>query len=269
MRLVNSRIAWAAVLIVMAGAGVNISSRVFDAGGEPPLRLALNIPSSRLDVYENGALTHSYPVSVGARGFETPAGKYRVFRVVWNPWWHPPDSKWARNEKPTPPGPRNPMGRAKLQFANLLYIHGTTQESRLGTPASHGCVRMSNTNLLELARLVHEYTTPGVPEDLLDHLEANPKQTRSFELRKVVPLAVTYNLVEVHKGNLVIHPDVYRTEGKSIKEELVDVLQKQGVDVDAIDPKQLDKLARTRRATRLTVSLDTLATMRVSGDSER
>ena len=82
MRLVKSRIAWAVVLIVMAGGGVNISSRVFDTGGQPPLRLALNIPSSRLDVYEEGVLTHSYPVSVGRRGFETPAGRYKVFRVV-------------------------------------------------------------------------------------------------------------------------------------------------------------------------------------------
>jgi murein L,D-transpeptidase YcbB/YkuD len=269
MRVVKSRIAWAVILLLAAGAGVNVSSRVFDPGGEPPLRLVLNIPSSRLDVYESGALTRSYTVSVGRRGFETPAGKYKVFRVVWNPWWHPPDSKWARNDKPTPPGPTNPMGRVKLQFANLLYIHGTTQESRLGAPASHGCVRMANEDLIQLTRLVHSYITPDLPESLLSQLERSPRQTRAFHLRQNVPLAVTYDLVEVHKGNLVIHPDVYRMNGKSIKEQLVAVLKKQGVDVAAIDPQRLDQLARTRRATRLTVALDTLMNQKVGGATGR
>src|SRR5688500_1172210 len=77
---------------LFAGAGFNPRPPV--SGDAPvPLRLTINIPASRLDVFEFGQLTRSYPVSPGARGFETPAGEYRVYRVVWNPWWHPPDSK--------------------------------------------------------------------------------------------------------------------------------------------------------------------------------
>src|SRR5687767_987276 len=251
MRILKSRTAWAAILVVAAGAGTNLSNRYLGAD-EPPLRLALNIPANRLDVFEQGELTRSYTVSVGRRGFETPSGKYRVFRVVWNPWWHPPDSKWARDAKPTPPGPTNPMGRVKLQFADLLYIHGTTDEGRLGAPASHGCVRMANSDLIELAKLVHRYTTREVPADVFAQLEENNKQTRTFYLRQRVPLAVTYDVVEVRDGNLVIHPDVYRTQGKSLKDQVLAVLGKQGVTPDAIDAARLDEISKTRNAIRLT-----------------
>ncbi|MEX2281998.1 MAG: L,D-transpeptidase [Gemmatimonadota bacterium] len=228
-------------------------------GTEPPLRLSVNIPASRLDVFEFGQLTRSYPVSVGARGYQTPAGQYRVSRVVWNPWWHPPDSKWARGRKPTAPGPTNPMGRIKLQFANLLYIHGTTEEGRLGVPASHGCIRMSNSDLIELTRLVHEHTTPDLRGELLLRLEQNPEQTRTFDLRKPVPFAVTYNLVEIRNGALTIHPDVYRTKkDPSIKQQVIAALTKAGINVNAIDAERLEQITRRRNATRLTVALEKL-----------
>lgn len=253
----RSKLLWALILVVAAGAGANVSSRIFGASSAG-LQLVLNIPASRLDVYESGAISRSYPVSVGRRGFETPAGKYKVSRVVWNPWWHPPNSKWARGQKPIPPGPGNPMGRVKLQFADLLYIHGTTDEGRLGAPASHGCVRMKTEDLIELAQTVHRYTTRDLPSNVIEQLSHNQKQTRTFYLRQNVPLAVNYDIVEVREGNLVIHPDVYRVRGTSIKTQLLAALKKQGVDVESLDPAQVEQLAKTRRAVRLTLSLDSL-----------
>ena len=242
-----------------SAAGYTIADRMEPTAPEPPLRLSVNIPASRLDVFEYGRLTRSYPVSAGARGFQTPAGNYRLSRVVWNPWWHPPDSKWANGRKITPPGPTNPMGRIKLQFSTLLYIHGTTDEGRLGAPASHGCIRMSNGDLIELTRLVHEYTTPNVQSEQLQQLEQNPQQTRTFDLRRPVPFAVTYNLVEVRNGQLTIHPDVYRTKkDPSIKQQVVAALTKAGVNVNAIDASRLEQITRRRNATRLTVALETL-----------
>ncbi|RYD28057.1 MAG: L,D-transpeptidase [Verrucomicrobiaceae bacterium] len=35
-------------------------------------------------------------------------------------------------------------------FSRYIYIHGTNQEGRLGTPASHGCIRMANADVIEL-----------------------------------------------------------------------------------------------------------------------
>lgn len=267
MNLQKSRVFWAIVLVLAAGAGVNLSNRFF-AGTADDLQLVLNIPSSRIDVIERGVLTRSYEVSVGRRGFETPEGKYRVSRIVWNPWWHPPKSTWARGQKPTPPGPGNPMGRVKLQFGDLLYIHGTTEEYRLGAPASHGCVRMRNTDLIELTRLVHSYTTRDLPEQVIDDLQSSPKQTRTFYLRQRVPLAVTYDVVEVRDGRITIHPDVYRVKGPSVRQQILAALEKEGVDLATLDSTRIEAISKTRRATRLTVSIDTLLA-RAGGESGR
>ena len=258
MKAWRKRAAWALVIVLLAGAGINITSRVLVRASDPGVRLVLNIPASRLDVYEAGQLTNSYPVSAGARGFQTPAGNYRVHRIVWNPWWHPPDSKWAQGRKPEPPGPTNPMGRVKLQFANLLYIHGTTAEDQLGAPASHGCVRMSNSDLIELTRLLHEHSTPPVPAAVIEALRSNPRQTRVFQLRQTVPLAVNYDLVEVRNRTLVIHPNVYRVKDADVRKQVLEALEKEGVNVNALDKAQLDRITRVRNATRLRVSLDTL-----------
>ena len=35
-------------------------------------------------------------------------------------------------------------------YQRYIYIHGTSEEGRLGTPSSHGCIRMKNTDVLEL-----------------------------------------------------------------------------------------------------------------------
>lgn len=35
-------------------------------------------------------------------------------------------------------------------YERYIYIHGTDEEGRLGTPASHGCIRMANTDVIEL-----------------------------------------------------------------------------------------------------------------------
>lgn len=50
-------------------------------------------------------------------------------------------------------------GRRVDSFKRLIYIHGTSEEGRLGTPASHGCIRMKNEDVIELYELVNE----GIP----------------------------------------------------------------------------------------------------------
>lgn len=45
-------------------------------------------------------------------------------------------------------------GGAVDSFERYIYIHGTNEEGRLGVPASHGCVRMSNQDIVDLYHLV-------------------------------------------------------------------------------------------------------------------
>ncbi|MGQ0813433.1 MAG: L,D-transpeptidase [Gemmatimonadota bacterium] len=253
MMSIKRRLTIGFALIIFAIAGFNI---LVDPSAAD-LRLVLNIPASRLDVYEHGVRTRSYPVSAGRRQFATPAGHYRIAQVIWNPWWHPPKSAWARHEKPTAPGPRNPMGRIKVNFASLLYIHGTPYEDELGAPASHGCIRIGDRDLVELVHLIHKYRTPRVEPELLATLHAHRTMTRSFRF-KPIPFQVAYNLVEVVDNKLIIHPDVYRTAGSDLRKELLATLEKEGIAISEKLEQRLSSLAKRRIATRLTIALDSL-----------
>jgi lipoprotein-anchoring transpeptidase ErfK/SrfK len=118
--------------------------------------LSVDLSERRLYVMRDGEEVGSYAVAIGQPRHPTPTGRYRIQHIVWNPRWVPPDARWARNKRPTPPGdPRNPMGRVKLFFHDPdLYIHGTRAVDSLGEAESHGCVRMRNSEVIELARTV-------------------------------------------------------------------------------------------------------------------
>ena len=254
MKALHKRILFVITVVLLGGTGFNL---FWQQQTPEDLRLVLNIPANRIDVFERGKRTRSIDVSVGRRGHETPVGKYRISSVIWNPWWHPPKSEWARNEKVTPPGPNNPMGKVKINFAPLLYIHGTLYEDRLGAPASHGCIRMGKQDLLELTRLIHRYRTPRVDPAVLATLEANDRMTRNFAV-KPIRFDVVYRLVEVVDGKLLIHPDVYRSGSDSLRDQIVGELKKQGVDITGAVEQRVAQISKRRNATRLTVSLDTL-----------
>jgi len=215
------------------------------AAAAPPLALVVNIPAGRLDVLRDGEVVESFPVSVGTAKHPTLMGSYEVQKAVWNPWWHPPKSFWARNEKPTPPGPRNPMGRVKLFYEPLYFIHGTTEEGKLGRPASHGCVRMANDDVVALAMLLHEHTTPAIGRDRLEEIAAARTKTREIPFERTVPLWIDYELVEVAAGQIVVHPDVYRRGGgrEQLAARIVDALAANGVAADTVDREQVALLA--------------------------
>ena len=46
----------------------------------------------------------------------------------------------------------------------FIYIHGTKHEDRVGTPDSHGCIRMRNADVIELFQLVDEGTPVLIEE---------------------------------------------------------------------------------------------------------
>ena len=263
MKSLRSRLFLGVTVVILAVAGFNISLLMRQA--PPDLKLVLNIPASRLDVFEHGERTHSYDVSAGAKEFATPTGSYRIKQITWNPWWHPPKSAWARNEKPTPPGPKNPMGPIKINFADLLYIHGTLWEDHLGAPASHGCIRIGGQDLLELAQIIHRYRTPNVDPQLLATLRENREMTRTFYF-KPVSFDVVYHVVEVVDGKLLIHPDVYRTAGEDLSSEIVTALKNSGIEVSGAIERQLNVIGKRRLVTRLTIALDSLMNASGAGD---
>lgn len=135
-----------------------------DAAAE--LRLEVNLSERELVALLDGEVIEQFPVAVGKEKYPTPTGNFTIRKVIWNPSWVPPDSKWARGKTAKPPGhPENPMKVVKIFFKEPdYYIHGTGDEDSLGRAESHGCVRMSPKDAARVAQLVMEHGGKPMPE---------------------------------------------------------------------------------------------------------
>jgi lipoprotein-anchoring transpeptidase ErfK/SrfK len=108
----------------------------------PPV-VVIQRESKRLHLYEQGTLVRTFPIATGTSQYPTPLGEFSIVDMQRHPWWYPPPSDWARDAKPIPPGPGNPLGTRWMGFDRYMVgIHGTSNAASIGTPASHGCVRM-------------------------------------------------------------------------------------------------------------------------------
>ena len=98
---------------------------------------------NRLSLYDGMKLRRSFGVATGASRYPTPLGRFHIV-VKWrNPWWYPPQSDWAKDAKPIPPGPGNPLGTRWMGISSpAVGIHGTPDPASIGYSVSHGCIRM-------------------------------------------------------------------------------------------------------------------------------
>ena len=122
-----------------------------------PAIIVINRAAFRLTLYRHLQLVKSYPIAVGRVGLETPAGLYAIQDKEINPAWHVPNSSWAGSlaGKTIPPGdPANPIKARWLGIYAGAGIHGTSEDSSIGTAASHGCIRMHIPDVEELYPLV-------------------------------------------------------------------------------------------------------------------
>jgi lipoprotein-anchoring transpeptidase ErfK/SrfK len=100
--------------------------------------------SKRLTLFDGPSPVRSFGIATGTAEYPTPLGHYSIATMQRDPWWiPPPDSDWAKDAKPIPPGPGNPLGTRWMGLtAPLVGIHGTPDAASIGYSASHGCIRM-------------------------------------------------------------------------------------------------------------------------------
>ena len=91
----------------------------------------VDVAAQKMTVTHLGKIVHEWPVSTARAGYSTPRGQYRPQRV--HKMWY---SRTYDN---------SPMPFAVF-YDRGWAIHGTTAVSRLGNPASHGCVRLATAN---------------------------------------------------------------------------------------------------------------------------
>ena len=155
------------------------------------LRLEVDLDGRELMAIVDGEEIERFPVAIGTDDYPTPSGDFTIRKVIWNPAWNPPNSKWAKGKTAKPPGhPENPMKRVKMFFKEPdYYIHGTAAEDSLGKAESHGCIRMAPDDVTRLAQLVMEHGGKPMPEPWYRRIFRS-KSTKVVYLDAPVPVAI-------------------------------------------------------------------------------
>jgi lipoprotein-anchoring transpeptidase ErfK/SrfK len=131
-------------------------------------RIVISIPDRELALMEDGRVVKIYPVTVGAAATPSPTGSFTVIERVSHPTWYGP-------HKIVPPGKSNPLGPCWIGLSRRGYgIHGTSNPRSIGRPASHGCIRMRNSDVKEL------YGRVAVGDAVEMYKERNDEVARIF-----------------------------------------------------------------------------------------
>jgi lipoprotein-anchoring transpeptidase ErfK/SrfK len=136
----------------------------------------LTVISGRKKIVTMPVSTSRFGLGVKEGSMKTPTGRFRVAEKIGA---GQPIGTVFRSRKPAKAKKKLPA-RADLIMTRILwldgmdpdnrntykryiYIHGTNHEDRIGEPASHGCIRMRNADIMELFDLV-DVETPVVIE---------------------------------------------------------------------------------------------------------
>jgi lipoprotein-anchoring transpeptidase ErfK/SrfK len=118
-----------------------------------PTILTVDRAARKLRLFKQLRLSKTYGVAVGAAGYDTPAGLFRIQSRQVNPAWTAPNRPWAgAMAGRTVPGgaPGNPLKARWLGVNGAVGIHGTAEEWSIGSRASHGCIRMRVRDVIDL-----------------------------------------------------------------------------------------------------------------------
>src|SRR6186997_136045 len=123
---------------------VAVTALTLFASGAVQAKVAITVDkdNQQMTVAVDGVETYRWPVSSGLPSYETPNGSFRAFRME--------EDHYSKefDEAPMP---------HSIFFTKIGHaIHGTDSVNRLGSPASHGCVRLSRDHAAKLFALVKE-----------------------------------------------------------------------------------------------------------------
>ena len=120
--------------------------------------IVVRVDQNRLSLYDGFRVIRTFSVATAKPGYTTPSGVWNIYDKRENPTWYNPalDGWGAGLPAVIPGGPGNPMGTRAIYIdaPGLIRIHGTTDDSSIGRYASHGCIRMHNSEVEQLFPLI-------------------------------------------------------------------------------------------------------------------
>ena len=143
-------------VITVAAIGENVTT--------PVVRLEADVTLGQLRGYDaDDRLVVAYPATMGSTQTPSPSGRHTVTAIAFEAayYYRPENFQQGANTEPLtlPPGPNNPIGIIWIDLSEPTYgIHGTPEPAEVDKTFSHGCVRLANWDVEELAALVQ----PGV-----------------------------------------------------------------------------------------------------------
>jgi L,D-transpeptidase YcbB len=188
----------------------------------------VNVPAFTAAIVDNGQVTVRHRTVVGARRTQTPQLSAEITAVTINPWWNVPQSiireqggrfgagyQVVRNGGAVsvrqPPGPRNALGRVKIEMPNphAIYLHDTPAQALFARPVrafSHGCIRTQYVR--DFAAVLLQPTGQWDRGAIDRGVDAG--RTVSVRLAAPVPVYIAYfTAAGTNDGNIVTYADIY------------------------------------------------------------
>jgi murein L,D-transpeptidase YcbB/YkuD len=193
--------------------------------------IIVNVPAYTAAIVENGEVIARHKTVVGALKTPTPQLSATVTAVTFNPWWTVPQSiirtmsgfggyevrqgngyRIVRQ----PPGPRNALGRIKIEMPNehAIYLHDTPSQNLFNQDRraySHGCIRTHNIRGFAETLLA---PTGQWNRGKIDQA-INTGKTQQARLAAPIPVYIAYfTAAATADGSLVTYADIYGRDGR-------------------------------------------------------
>jgi murein L,D-transpeptidase YcbB/YkuD len=193
--------------------------------------IIVNVPAYTAAIVENGDVIARHKTVVGALKTPTPQLSATVTAVTFNPWWTVPQSivrtmsgfggyevrqgngyRIVRQA----PGPRNALGRIKIEMPNehAIYLHDTPSQNLFNQERraySHGCVRTHNIRGFAETLLA---PTGQWNRGKIDQA-INTGKTQQARLAAPIPVYIAYfTAAATADGSLVTYGDIYSRDGR-------------------------------------------------------
>ncbi len=136
----------AAVVLALAMAAARAMAQ--ENSQAPTRRIVVSIPDCKLALIEDDEIVKVYDTAVGAPVSPSPTGVFQIVTRIPHPTYYHPG-------KVIGPGQANPLGTRWLGLSLKGFgIHGTNEPHSIGRAASHGCIRLRNSDVEDLFRRV-------------------------------------------------------------------------------------------------------------------
>jgi lipoprotein-anchoring transpeptidase ErfK/SrfK len=119
--------------------------------------ITIDRSSFRLRLFKKFRVIKRYGVAVGMPAYPTPSGLFSIQSKQVNPTWTAPNSPWAgemAGQQVAGGAPNNPLRARWMGVSGAVGIHGTGQPWSIGSRASHGCIRMTVPDVIDLFKRV-------------------------------------------------------------------------------------------------------------------